>query len=1069
VTDCSRCGRANSPDARFCSNCGATLVTRVAVQERRVVTALFADLASSTALGEQLDPEVMRGIVARFFEMASEQVRSRGGSVEKFSGDAVMALFGLPSAHEDDPERAVRTAVAIRQGVAALAADTDERHAISVALRIGIESGEVVVGDPYGGATMATGDAMNVAARLEQLAAPGEIVIGRQAWEQVRDVVQTEPLGEQVIRGRQATAPGWRLLSVAQDVGRPRGVPGLQAPLTGRDEELALLLGAARRAEHESKTVLFTILGVPGVGKSRLVREALSRLESEGWSVVRGRCLPYGEGITYWPVAEMLRDVAAIEVDTSPAEARRRLVELSPDEEVSRQLALVLGLTDDEEGGPGGTDREIAYAFRRLLEHRAAQHGPHVLLFEDIHWAAPPLLDLIEYLATWAREAPLLVITPSRPELLDTRPGWGSGRMEANRINLEPLSEDESRQLLAALLTVEDLPAELRQRVLDRAEGNPLFVEEVVRMLIEEGVVEHRDGHWYAQREAAEVRVPDTVEALIRARLDTLPAPERAVLQAAAVVGRVFQHSAVTALASDDGEPRAGRVEEHLEDAILRDLITEERSPDERTFRFRHVLIRDVAYTTLPKARRAQLHGLVAAWLRGWARDRIDEFIEIEAYHLEQAVLLRRELDGRADPNDIQAAADALHASALKALSRDDARATLNFAERGLALEPATADGRLELASLSVEALRRLGEWRRSGELAKDVEAEAVRLGRRDIEGRALLARAGDIWISLSTADAKSALEYLERARELLAQVGDVEYLLVALEFLGYGGWWSGDLDSAEAFWLEKVRVAREAGLPSRQAEALTLLAGLYSQRGEVQRRREVLQEAQALAAAGSSRLIRALVERAWATFLATSISEEDAVPILLRVAPVFEEFGEKQELHTAFLYLGDIRRRQGRPAEALGFYEQSLTPVLEHVGYRPEVERRMAQASLGAGDGAAAQRWAEQAVQHAGHDDIATVASTRMTLGLVREAQGRLAEADELLRGAVDQLHGTDYAGWEEHLSLAEFLLRQGRRDEADGGVERAVSAAARYGADSPIAQYVSRRIAAAKEVDGP
>jgi predicted ATPase len=623
-----------------------------------------------------------------------------------------MAVFGIPTAHEDDPERAVRAALAIRQGVAD-----------GVGVRIGIESGEVVVGDPFGGATMATGDAMNVAARLEQQAQPGEIVVGANVYDAVRLLVEAEPLGDLALRGHSAPVPGWKVSAVSADVGRPRGVPGLEAPLTGRDEELALMLDAADRAKRERKAVLFTIFGVPGVGKSRLTREATARLSTDGWRVVRGRTLPYGDGITYWPLAEIVRALAGIDADMPPDDAFDRLRQLAPGADVADRLALALGIrTSGEDGAAESGAKDIAFAFRRLVESIGAT-TPLVLIFEDIHWAEPPMLDLIEYLATWTRDAPVLIVCPSRPELLDTRPAWGSGRMEASRISLEPLTEEESRSLLGALLTVEDLPAALRQRVLDRAEGNPLFVEEVVRMLIEGGVVVRREGHWYATKAAADVKVPDSVEALIRARLDTLPAPERVLLQAGSVVGRVFQRSAVASIAPPDQVPPP--LETHLEDAILRDIITEERSPDEPTFRFRHILIRDVAYNTLPKARRAELHGAVARWLRDWSGSRIDEFVEIEAYHLEQAVLLRREIGEAVDAADREVAVRALLASARKAIARDDTRALQTFADRTIALEPIGAD-RLDALWFQVDALNRLARHSDAAKLAVPLERRRV-------------------------------------------------------------------------------------------------------------------------------------------------------------------------------------------------------------------------------------------------------------------------------------------------------------------------------------------------------
>jgi tetratricopeptide (TPR) repeat protein len=902
---------------------------------------------------------------------------------------------------------------------------------------------------------MATGDAMNTAARLEQQAEPGDIVVGAQAWEQLRGLVVAEPLGDLNLRGRDATVAGWRVTSIASEVGRPRGVPGLEAPLTGRDEELNLLLDAARRAQQERKASLFTILGVPGVGKSRLVREATARMQKDGWSVVRGRCLPYGEGITYWPVAEMLRDLAAIEPDTSPADARARLLAISPDADVADRLATALGAREAAESATVSSEREIAWAFRRLVEQRAATR-PQVLIFEDIHWAEPPLLELIEYLVTWTRDAPLLVICPARPELLDTRPAWGAGRMEASRISLEPLSEEESRSLLSALLTVDDLPGALRQRVLDRAEGNPLFVEEVVRMLIEEGVVERRDGRWHASEQAADVRVPDSVEALIRARLDTLPTPERAVLQAAAVVGRIFQQSAVAAIAPEEETGQIGR---HLDDAVLRDLITDERAPDEPTFRFRHVLIRDVAYTTLPKARRAELHRHVAAWLRDWAGARVEEFVEIEAYHLEQAVALRRELDGRIDPTVGPQAIAALTASGLKALARDDSRAALAFAERALALDPVPGEGRLELEWLQLESLRRLGNWSRAGELAAGVESGAAAMGRRDIEGRAILAKAGKIWIGLDSADAAGALRELERAREALTEAGDSWYLTIVLELAGYGGWWYGDFDQAVKLWSEQREVARANGWHSREAEALVRLSRISEQRGNVEAAKRQLSEARQLAARGSSRLTRARVDRAFGGFLAYSTSGTEAEELLRAAAITLEEFGDREEQYIALIQLGDIEAVRDRWPEALAIYQRSLEPVREHVGYLPEAKRRIAEALLALGKISEAARHAEEAVAITGKDDWATISTTAMTLGKVRAAEGRSEEAERLLRKAIEVIGRTDYAAWESELALAEFLLRRGRTAEAQPWLAKVRASASRYGPRSPVIEYVERR----------
>ena len=1065
MIDCSRCGTANPEGSRFCNGCGASLVTRVGVQERRVVTALFADLARSTALGESLDPEVVRGVVGDFFELARREIERRGGAVEKFSGDAVMAIFGLPQAHEDDPERAVRAAVAIRDGLGVVAAQARERHGIDVRARIGIESGEVVVGDPFGGATMATGDAMNLAARLEQQAEPGEIVLGAVAYSSVRDIVDGEPLGELKLRGHEAALHGWRVTVIAEEVGRPRGVPGLHAPLTGRAEELNLVLDAGRRALHGRKPVLFTVLGTPGVGKSRLIREASERMAADGWVTVRGRCLPYGEGITYWAAAEIVRSVCGIDSEMSSEATLERLRAVTSDDGVARRLALMLGLMDATADNGEGGDREIAFGFRRLIEHVAAE-TPLIVVFEDVHWAEPPLLDLIEYVATWARDVALLIACTSRPELLDTRGSWGSGRMETSRISLEPLSEADSRSLLGALLAVDDLPVALRQRVLDQSEGNPLFVEEVVRMLIEEGVVVRQGGHWQALPAAADVRVPDSVEALIRARLDTLPSPERAVLQAASVVGRVFQRSAVSAI-----QPAGnGSIDMQLEEAMLRDLITDERVPDEPTFRFRHILIRDVAYATLPKARRATLHRAVADWLRAWAGPRIEEFVEIEAYHLEQSVRLQRELEGKAEPTVLAQALTALETSARRSSLLDDSRAARSFAERALALEPEPGIQRLELETLLASALWRVGEFRQAADIATRLERDAAAAGRKDLQGRAILITAGDVWVSLESVDADRSLIELRRARDLLTEAGDDRALIDVLTWIGYGGWWHGDMKECEEAWEEVRRIAHQNGWLSREADALTLLARSWIYRNEPELVVQLLGQAADLARRGTSRLARARVERVLGTQVEQSglPGEPDpwqrATELLSSSIVVLEEFGEVLEHQIALVNLGDIEFRRGNLEGALHYYEQAYPLVKNHAGYLPETQRRIAQVLVAQGDIAGAESNALEAVATVGHDDTFTVATTSMALGLVREAQGELVEAERLLRIAVESMRGTDFNAHEVYLELAEFLYRRGRVDEAGEAAEQARSQARRFGPNSPITGWVNHRLATAR-----
>jgi len=1061
MTPCPNCGRPNADDARFCSNCGHALLTRVGVEERRHVTALFADLVASTSMSDRLDPEVVRGFVSRFFERATDEVRRHGGSVEKFSGDAVMALFGLQAAHEDDPERAVRAAFAIKDLLRAVDAEARDRHQISLQVRIGIEAGEVVVGDPFGGSTMATGDPLNLAARLEQHAEPGQIVVGPAVHEATSRAIRYEPAGTWEIAGKAEPVSAWQAVGVLTEVGEGRGIEGLEAPLTGRDEEMALLGEAARRARHESKAALFTVLGLPGVGKSRLVRELAAGLVSDGWRVLRGRCLPYGEGITYWPVAEIVRAVAGITPEMDHSAAVDLLREASPDTDTADRLAFAIGLTTEAPVGGEALDREIAWAVRRLVESAAAVQ-PVILVVEDIHWAEPPLLDLLEYLANWIRDRPVLLLCLSRPDLLDTRPGWGSGRMEASRLQLEPLTRDETAAMVRGLLHVEGLPDRLRDQVLDRAEGNPLFVEETIRMLIDRNAVVERDGRWVATATVEEIEVPETIEALIRARLDSLPAGERTVLQGASVVGRTFQRSAVATLVE-------GPVERHLEQAVLRDIVSEEPSM-EPAYRFKHILIRDVAYATLPKARRAELHRRVVDWLRAWAGDRLEEFVEIEAYHLEQSALLIRELEGRAEDSLIAAAVDALERSARKASARDDLLAMIGFTERALALEPPSAELRLELEMLLVDGLVASGEIRRAREVGERVAETAKQMGRHDLRGRALHAMAFDVWLGMGHSEGRAAgMDLLNGAREELERAGDQEHLADVLFDLAWDGWWLGDVARAQKGFEEAVKMAQKIGDPVRETRALLRVSSTHLQQGHVAESERLLERALALSGA-TSRLSQANVwlERGGQLFW-TGRDLAEGRALVERAYSVAEESGAREEQERSLQSLGQFALIEGDIPGAVSLFERQVAILAEvgHAGRLPEADRNLAGALLDLGDVERAEFHAQRAVEIVEPDDWFTVGSTKVTLGRVREAQGRQEEAGRLIREGREIVEKTAFhlVMSEFYATEAEFHFGHGRNQEGERLMDLArQSILAVGGPKSPALAYIERRAAEAR-----
>jgi len=1036
------------------------MITRVAVEERRHVTALFADLVASTSLSDRLDPEVVRGVVSRYFERAAAEIRGFGGSVEKFSGDAVMAVFGLQQAHEDDPERAVRAAFAVRDALAELAPDAAARHGIELQVRIGIEAGEVVVGDPFGGATMATGDPLNLAARLEQHAQPGEIIVGPAVHAATSRAIAYEPAGAWEVHGKAEAVEAWRALQATAEPGDARGIEGHEAPLTGRSEEIALLRDAARRTRGDSKAILFTIIGLPGVGKSRLVRELSAELRTDGWSIMRGRCLPYGEGITYWPIAEIVRDMAGIGPQMSGAKALATLEAASPDPETANRLALAMGLESTSTSGEG-LDRDIAFAFRRLVETATAT-APVLLVVEDIHWAETPLLDLLEYVATWARERPILILCLARPDLFELRPGWGAGRMEATRLQLEPLTREQTADLVRALLQVEGLPDALREQVLDRAEGNPLFVEETIRMLIERGAVIEQDGRWMAAESISDIEVPESIEALIRARLDALPRDERTVLQGASVIGRVFQLSAVATLVE---EP----VERQLEQAVLRDIVSEEAAPDP-SYRFKHIAIRDVAYATLPKARRAELHRRVVDWLTGWAGDRLPEFVEIEAYHLEQAALLTRELEGSADPNLVQRAVAALRQSADKAESHGDPPGLVGFAERALALDPPPGELRLELETLLAEGYSQRGDVARAAQLGTRVAAEAEALGRRDLRGRVLLLMAEEVWIGQGEASDKSrAMTMLAEAVEDLHASEDLAHEAEVRIFLAYDGWWDGDVEKAAVAFAQAADVARQAGDAGREARALIMECRALTALGQLPKVEALARRATELAPT-TSRLTQSKIWQIEADRLWDSGADlERARSLFADAYQVAEEADDFAAKYVALTHLAKTSYEAGDLETTAARFETlvELIESVQHVGWIPEAQRMLAQVLVEMGDIAGAEVHALRAVEVVAPDDMYSVATSKMALGIVRDHQGRTAEAAELLHEAVEIAHRITFRSLEPEFGLALGAFQLANSQTAEG--EATLAAVRRqltdlFGSKAPYLGVVDRQEAAAR-----
>jgi class 3 adenylate cyclase/tetratricopeptide (TPR) repeat protein len=600
---------------------------------RKTVTVLFADVTGSTRMGERLDPEALRRVMTRYFEVSRTMLERHGATVEKFIGDAVMAVFGVPAVHEDDALRAVRAAFELRREVSGL----------GIELRIGVNTGEVVTSV---GETLVTGDAVNVAARLEQAASPGEILVGDATYRLARDALRVEPLPPVEAKGKSEPVVAWRLVEVLDDT--PAFTRRIDAPFVGRVREIGQLVASFERVALLGAAERVTVLGAPGIGKSRLARELLQRVGGEA-RVVVGRCLAYGEGITYWPLQEIVRTTAGMDRDAIAA--------TSGDEAVAAWIAAAIGL-----GGVGGTKEETQWAARRYLEVLADER-PLVVVLDDLHWAEQTFLDLVEYVSDFAT-APMLLLCTARADLLDARPAWNAPRPNSHVIPLEPLPAEDAAAL------ARELDDEARQRILEIAEGNPLFVEQLVAMQME--------SH-------GEIRVPPTLQALLAARVDSLSPSERTVIERASIEGRFFHRGTVTELLP---ETPPIDVAAQLLALVRKEFVRPDRSrlPGDDGYLFVHVLVRDAAYESMSKELRADLHERFAGRIERVAPDRPAELEEILAYHLEKAFLYRRELDLPDENQTGGQAATLLARSGIRAYHRGDLPAAQNLLERGAAL-----------------------------------------------------------------------------------------------------------------------------------------------------------------------------------------------------------------------------------------------------------------------------------------------------------------------------------------------------------------------------------------------
>jgi len=847
VRVCERCGRENADDARFCSGCGAELndvAPTSGREERKVVTILFADLVGFTSQAEKLDPEDVRATLSPYYAQLRRDLERHGGTVEKFIGDAVMAVFGAPVAHEDDPERAVRAAFAIRDAIL-----EDGR----LQVRVAVTTGEALVtldAFPAEGEGMVAGDVVNTAARLQSAAPVNGVLVDETTYRATRQAVDYRE-GEPVqAKGKAELVPVW----VAQEARSRFGVDVAQAgaAFVGRRRELDFLADALQRAREERTPQLVTLVGVPGIGKSRLVYE-LSRVADAEEELIfwrQGRSLPYGDGVTYWALAEMAKAHTGILDSDSPEDAERKLAEavagLETDgpERLVENLRPLVGL--GSEGEAGGERSERFAAWRRFLEGLAEQR-PTVLVFEDLHWADDDLLDFVDHLVDWSTGVPLLVVCTARPELLERRPGWGGGKPNALTLAISPLSDEETARLLGQLLEKSLLPAELQRSLLERAGGNPLYAEQFARLLAEVGGSE-------------ELRLPENVQGIIAARLDGLSAPEKQLLQDAAVFGKLFWLGAACAV----GGLQRADAEERLHALGRKEFVRRERRSSvggEDEYAFRHLLVRDVAYGQIPRGARAERHERAAAWLEGLGRP--DDHAEMLAHHYLEALRLRR-LAGRGEPPELAKRARlAARGAGDRALALGTHPAAARFFEAALELWPENEEQRPQL--LLAYARSRPDDVGLDDSVLVDATEGLLRAGR--LEGAAEAeARLAGIWLNRGERD--RSLLHLERARQLVEEREPSPAKAFVLQELARLAMVADDFERAIELASESLRLAELLHLEATRSRNLNTLGVSRVVTGDRGGMQDLEQAIQVAASANSHEQVSALANLTWMTAL---------------------------------------------------------------------------------------------------------------------------------------------------------------------------------------------------------
>jgi len=956
------------------------------VAVRKTVTVLFCDLVGSTALGDDADPEVIQERMTGYHAELRRILERHGGTVEKFVGDAAMAVFGIPEVHEDDALRAVRAAAEIQERVGELGLE----------VRIGLNSGEVVAGV---GETLVTGDAVNVAARLEQAATAGETLIGEGTERLVRPAARTEAVEPLELKGKATPVPAFRLVELLPDI--PAFTRAIDAPFVGREQELQALEEALGRATIERQPQLVTVVGPPGIGKSRLIRELVQRAEAR---VLVGRCLSYGEGITYWPLIEIAQELDRLEAVLDDELARAR-------------IGAALG-----DGSASG--EEIAWGFRKLFE-ALAQELPLIVVLDDIHWAEPTLLDLIEYLAAFASDAPILLLCSGRPDLFERRAAWATPKPNATLVALEPLAQGQVETLIEDL---GGLPAEAKRRITEAAEGNPLFVEQLVAHQADSG-----NGNGAPQ-------IPPTLQALLAARIDRLEPDERAVIERASVEGRLFHRGSVQELMPVEARNEVGS---HLLTLVRKEFIRPDRAtvPGDDGFRFGHILIRDAAYDSIPKRLRAELHERFARWLESTLDGEAPD--EIVGFHLAEAYRYGAEL-GAPDAELGQRAAGRLTAAAEAARLRKDVAAAARLFERALELRSDDDVGRGTLLAGLGDVLFDRADLGRAQEVYEEAGLIAEAAGDPHVEW---LARVGLANIRLLTDPEGAAESCFQEARAAIAASegrADHEVLARAWNVIGT----AHNVQARGEAHLQAVRNARRhARQAGDRALEVDLILGSAPPFvfGPVPVDEGFRYVDDVLAEVGDIPAALLFAKHVLGHMHARLGDFEKAYTEIDEFRVQFRELGQEMMYLRTTACVWDVCWHAEGWAEGERFLRESdrLLEQQGEKGFRSAVAHFLAEALYQQGRLDESQTYCELSRELGASDDRVTQSSWRAVRAKIHAAQGEFDEAEAVAREAVEIASMTDHLDLRGQMSLdlADVLRAAGRHEDARRAAEDALA----------------------------